>query len=508
MPLFSLPSPYGIGCFSQEAYEFVDWLAEAGQQYWQLLPLGPVGGGNSPYQPHSCFAGESLYIDPLTLLRRGMITREELDAATDAVASDDSDGGEDFVRRVDFPALKVSRDRLLRIAFSRFQAGEMFEEFCRRNSFWLDDYAMFEALSGLFGTASWNEWPAAARFKIRWKMKVYAEQLAEEIRFQKWMQYEFFRQWAKLKRYANIKGVQIIGDLPIYAALESADCWAHPEYFQLGGDGTPTKVSGAPPDSFCPNGQIWGNPLYDWDIMKRWDYGWWIDRVRHNLRIYDVVRLDHMRGFESYFAIPAGDKDAHNGQWEQGPGSEFFRVLREELGDCDMIAEDLGIITPEVEAMVKDSEMPGMRVLQFGFDGDPQNMHLPANYDGNVVVYTGTHDNDTTAGWYASLSEEEKRMVTLYIRTYYGIRDTEHAPEFGAYAACEHLVEMAQQSRAPICIIPIQDYLRLGSEARINVPGTAEGNWAWRVQSEALDADLAAHVHRITVRSGRLNRRG
>jgi 4-alpha-glucanotransferase len=317
--------------------------------------------------------------------------------------------------------------------------------------------------------------------------------------------------------------VQIIGDLPIYAALESADCWAHPEYFQLGGDGTPTKVSGAPPDSFCPNGQIWGNPLYDWDIMKRWDYGWWIDRVRHNLRIYDVVRLDHMRGFESYFAIPAGDKDAHNGQWEQGPGSEFFRVLREELGDCDMIAEDLGIITPEVEAMVKDSEMPGMRVLQFGFDGDPQNMHLPANYDGNVVVYTGTHDNDTTLGWYEKAEDWKQRFVAWYLREkseipqerkdelFNHVCATDIAPGERPSAdeildpetAVKGLIELAHSSRCDTCIIPMQDYLLLGSEARTNVPGVAKGNWRWQMPANACNQKLAATIGEVTARYGR-----
>jgi 4-alpha-glucanotransferase len=316
-------------------------------------------------------------------------------------------------------------------------------------------------------------------------------------------------QWHDLKTYANAKGIQIIGDLPYYTAFESADCWSNPALFQLDESGGCKFEAGAPPDAFTAEGQCWGNPVYDWNAHKMQNYKWWISRIRQQLRFFDVLRIDHMRGFESYYVIPADTEDPKEGHWEKGPGMELFHAVHADLGECKFIAEDLGYLTQEVKDMMSEAGYPGMKILQFAFDTSEENVYLPFNYDtNNAVIYTGTHDNDTTAGWYASLSEEEKRMVTLYIRTYYGIRDTEHAPEFGAYAACEHLVEMAQQSRAPICIIPIQDYLRLGSEARINVPGTAEGNWAWRVQSEALDADLAAHVHRITVRSGRLNRRG
>lgn len=502
LPIFSLPSAYGIGGFSQEAYEFVDWLAEAGQRYWQLLPMGPVGDGYSPYQPHSCFAGEALYIDPMTLLRRGLITREEL---VEAQVPDES-------ARVNYEALKVAREKLLRQAYSRFVPGDMFGEFCRRNQSWLDDYAVFEALCRKFGTAHWDQWPTAARFKIRWKMKEYRQELAGEIGFWKWTQYEFYRQWAKLKRYANLKGVRIIGDLPIYAALESADCWAHPELFQLGGDGLPKKVAGAPPDAFCPEGQVWGNPLYDWDVLKRHGYRWWIDRIRHNLRVYDVVRLDHMRGFSSYFAIPAEDATAEkataeNGEWMPGPGMRLFDAVRASLGDCSLIAEDLGILTPDVIEMVKASGLPEMKVLQFAFDGDPQNVHLPVNYSENAVVYTGTHDNDTTAGWYAGLPEETQKMVSLYIRTHHGVRNSEHAPVFGAGAACEHLVEAAQQSKAAVCVIPVQDYLRLGSEHRINIPGTSEGNWGWRLTPGSCTEELAQHVRDVTVRNGRGGKR-
>ena len=337
-------------------------------------------------------------------------------------------------------------------------------------------------------------------------MKEYRQELAGEIGFWKWTQYEFYRQWAKLKRYANLKGVRIIGDLPIYAALESADCWAHPELF------LPKKVAGAPPDAFCPEGQVWGNPLYDWDVLKRHGYRWWIDRIRHNLRVYDVVRLDHMRGFSSYFAIPAEDATAEkataeNGEWMPGPGMRLFDAVRASLGDCSLIAEDLGILTPDVIEMVKASGLPEMKVLQFAFDGDPQNVHLPVNYSENAVVYTGTHDNDTTAGWYAGLPEEAQKMVSLYIRTHHGVRNSEHAPVFGAGAACEHLVEAAQQSKAAVCVIPMQDYLRLGSEHRINIPGTSEGNWGWRLTPGSCTEELAQHVRDVTVRNGRGGKR-
>ena len=499
LPVFSLPSPYGIGCFSKEARTFIDRLADAQQQYWQILPIGPVGGFNSPYQPRSCFAGEPLYIDPETLAAKGLLTEEELSAAAEW----------DFaVSRVDYHRVFPARIRLLRAAYGRFQEQNLtestpFRDFCREHADWLPDYALFEALSAHFDTNAWYEWPEPIRLREPSALRYWQEELADEIVYQMWMQFEFSVEWDNLKDYAHSRGIRIIGDIPIYTSLECSDVWTNRRFFQLGEDCLPDRVSGAPPDAFSPAGQIWGNPLYDWDLMKKDGYTWWIRRLAHMFKLYDVVRLDHTRGFESYFSIPADAEDAGLGHWEKGPGIGFFNAVYQALGSLDLIAEDLGDITPEVIKMVKDAGLPGMKILQFAFDSDSRNPYLIENFGPNSVVYTGTHDNDTTIGWYSSLPASKKGTVTSYLRSHNGIYDSARAPLFSAVSASSLLIELAYRSDAAVCIIPLQDHLQMDSSGRINVPGTVSQNWEWRLEPNAFSRTKASHMAELVRRYGR-----
>lgn len=501
LPVFSLPSPYGIGCFSEEAYHFIDRLSEAGQTYWQILPIGPAGGSDSPYQPHSCFAGEPMYIDPEALARQGLLTDDDLDQA----ASPDYD-----LSSVDYRRVRPIRNWLLRTAYERFCAepedSELllaFREFCESQESWLSDYVLFEALTAQFGTNFWNEWPEDIRDRKPASLRHWKQELSEETRYQSWLQFEFFREWKQLKEYAHSKGIRIIGDIPIYAALESVDVWVNRKVFQLGEDCKPSRVSGAPPDPFSPKGQVWGNPLYDWNYLKRTGYRWWIERLRHMFRLYDVVRLDHTRGLESYFSIPAGADDAALGHWEKGPGLSFFRAVSKKLNDPDLIAEDLGDITPEVVEMVHRAGLPGMKVLQFAFDGDPKNPYLPENFGKDSVVYTGTHDNNTTIGWYEDLPASTRCQITAYLRQQNGIHESAKAPIFGSHSATSLLVELAHRSDAAICIIQMQDHLLLDASARVNVPGTIWNNWQWRMHPDAFTRTRASHMASLARRSGR-----
>ena len=491
LPVFSLPSEYGIGCFSKEAYRFIDWLKQTGHTCWQILPLNITGCGDSPYQPLSSFAGNVYFIDPQQLLEQNLITAEELESF---------DFGND-PRYVDYEVLYDDRIEMLHLAYRRFSAGaedgREYREFLAENDWWLSDYALFMALRGEFGRENtWDDWPEPLRRRDPQALREAEGRLSDEIGYHRWTQFEFYRQWAALKRYAGESGIRIIGDMPIYVSYDSADCWADPGQFQLDENLQPVLVAGVPPDAFTEEGQLWGNPLYDWDKMKQDGYRWWLNRIHQSFRLYDVIRLDHFRGYEAYYTVPAGAENAIHGTWKPGPGIGIFRLLEQDLGGSAplnelFIAEDLGFLTDGVKRLLKESGFSGIRVLQFGFDGDPENMYLAENIPENCVVYTGTHDNDTTAGWFDELSPQARSGILQYLG--WSAEDAARAvasmngePERHAVMAqaADRMVLKALNSRAGLAVIPMQDYLRLGSEARINIPGTVGDNWDWRMRPE------------------------
>lgn len=485
LPISSLPSKYGIGCFSKEAFEFVDFLKKAGQKKWQILPLGQTSYGDSPYQSFSTFAGNPYFIDLEALIGCGLLTYEECDACDFGEKDDD----------IDYEKLYFSRFKVLKMAFDRFQEkdNQEYERFVWDNAYWLEEYCLFMALKDKFGGASWEEWEQPYRVRETWAMQKAREELGEEIRFYKFQQYMFWKQWNSLHAYANKNGIEIIGDIPIYVAFDSADTWAHPLLFQFTSENKPTAVAGCPPDSFAPEGQLWGNPLYSWEYHKQTNYDWWITRLAYCFKLYDVVRLDHFRGFDEYYSIPAGDKTAENGHWEKGPGYDIFRVIKERLGDVRIIAEDLGYLTQSVIDLVHATGYPGMKVLQFAFDSREESNYLPIYYEQNCVVYTGTHDNDTTAGWYKVLDKDDKKMALDYIGGY-------SVPEKEMYV---EIIRLAMASVGNLCVIPIQDYLGLGSEARINQPSTVGKNWRWRLIKKQLSEELCDEILKMTKIYGR-----
>ncbi|MBQ9015013.1 MAG: 4-alpha-glucanotransferase [Firmicutes bacterium] len=562
LPVFSLPSPYGTGCFSEEARRFIDWLKDTGHTCWQILPLNPTGVADSPYQPLSSFAGNAYFIDPAQLVEQGLLSQEELEGF---------DFGDD-PSKVDYDALFDSRMPMLRLAHSRFAAQRLewaesagrgdtsgcgetsgcgdlsgaadpLEEFVRENAFWLEDFALFMSLRDEFGKElSWDEWPEELRRRDPQAMARAAARHSTDVDFYRWCQYEFYRQWLDLKRYANQAGVKIVGDMPVYVSYDSSDCWADPDQFQLGEDLLPRVIAGVPPDAFAAEGQLWGNPLYDWEKMKKDGYRWWIRRIRQSFVLYDVIRLDHFRGYESYYSCDADAENAMHGVWHPGPGMDIFQRL-EQQKDC-FIAEDLGHLTPGVRQLLEDSGFPGMKVLQFAFDGDPRNPYLTENYAGPCVVYTGTHDNNTTAGWFRELEQNARAGILQYLgytveEAWWFVLESDAAHLRGekladprdaslehiaaepptciaaepltcaaaepredsaaaasdiripaqplngripdpAIIATDLLIDKAFRSSAKLAVIPLQDYLHLGSEARVNVPGTVVDNWAWR----------------------------
>lgn len=497
LPVASLPSRYGIGCFSQEAYEFVDFLSEAGQSYWQILPLGQTGYGDSPYQSFSTFAGNPYFVDPQMLIDEGYIGKEEAEAY---------DFGSD-PRNVDYEKIYRGRYTFLRNAFhnspySLHPEGEWADEaydgkraafaaFLAENRFWLADYALFTAIKERYNGKMFIYWPKEIRLRDPEEMEKLRMELADEIRFIGFVQYLFAVQWENLKNYAAEKGIRIIGDIPIYVAFDSADTWSHPELFELDENGYPTVVAGVPPDAFSATGQLWGNPIYRWSYHKETGYEWWIQRMEHMFRLYDVVRIDHFRGFDEFWAIPFGSGTAMNGKWCKGPGYDLFQVMKSRLGKREIIAEDLGYLTSSVLKLVKRTGFPGMKVLQFAFEGDAQNAYLPHNYPTNAVVYTGTHDNDTTRGWFTS----ESKQLQQYVRKYADIHSTR--------TVTRDLIRLAFRSVANTAIIPIQDYLDIGSEGRINTPSTLGGNWSWRLLPGELTQSLAGEMREIALLYGR-----
>ncbi|MCC7118559.1 MAG: 4-alpha-glucanotransferase [Anaerolineales bacterium] len=490
----SLPGPYGIGDLGSQALRFVDWLAAAGCKLWQTLPLGPTGYGDSPYQCFSAFAGNPYLIAPDELFADDLLTQVDLDEMRAAFESDDSSTR----LKLDFGRLIPQKLNLLRKAFSTYQSAPErlrapFEIFCAENAPWLEDFALFMALKEAHGGNAWSAWPEALRSREPAALSEAKKELAESVERYSFYQFLFFKQWGKLHAYANERGIQVIGDIPIFVAYDSADVWIHPELFFLDEAGTPTVVAGVPPDAFSATGQLWGNPLYDWSAHKKEGYAWWVARIRASLNLVDILRLDHFRGFAGYYEIPAGQPTAEHGRWVPGPGADFFRVVEETLGrkghSLPIIAEDLGLITPDVIELLKALNFPGMKVLQFAFSG-PDNPFLPHNYISNCVAYTGTHDNDTAAGWYAAASQTEKDFAQRYL----GVDGHDFAWD---------LIRAVWKSVAVFAITPLQDVLGLGSEARMNFPGKPGGNWEWRMSEPDFRADLAAGLRDLNWLSNR-----
>ncbi len=483
----SLPSKYGIGCFDESAYKFVDWLADAGQSCWQILPLGATSYGDSPYQSFSTFAGNPYFISLDSLMQDGLLTREECEAA-------DFGGSPD---KVDYEALYHSRLPLLRRAFARSRHAEdaAFQSFCTEHA-WLSDYALFMAVKDKFDGSAWSEWDADIRMRTPEAMEKYQQLLAADVEFYKFLQYHFFAQWQKLRAYANAKGVRIIGDIPIYVALDSADTWANPQLFQLDAENRPKAVAGCPPDGFAADGQLWGNPLYDWEKHRETGYAWWISRLAHCFALYDVVRIDHFRGFDEYYAIPYGEETAKNGHWEKGPGIALFRAMEAALGKREVIAEDLGFVTDSVRQLVKDCGFPNMKVLEFAFDSrdtGSKNDYLPHNYTENCTAYTGTHDNQTITGWFAGISEAERAAAREYLCDAY-------TPDAQLYKS---FISLLLRSSARFCVIPMQDWLGLDDQSRMNTPSTIGENWKWRMQHTDMSEALCSDIRRMTELYGR-----
>ncbi len=482
MPIFSLPSPHGIGTFGSDAYKFVDFLVKAGQTYWQILPLNPTNYGDSPYQSFSSFAGNPYFIDLDTLCEEGLLTEAEIYAA---------DFGDDTFF-VDYGKLYRNRIPLLKIAFSRFESGADYRKFCRENDFWLDEYALFMALKNTHSDRAWETWEEELRLRKPSVIKEAKEKYSDIIEFYRFVQYEFNRQWQALKTYANENGIYIIGDIPIYVAYDSADTWANPKQFLLDRNLKPVKVAGCPPDAFSEDGQLWGNPLYRWDVMKKDKYSWWKKRLGHAMKLYDKVRIDHFRGFEAYYTIPYGDKTAVNGSWMKGPNLDLFDAMKKEYGDeLPIIAEDLGFLTEEVYEMLRRSGFPGMKVMQFAFDGRTENEYLPHNHVKNCVVYTGTHDNDTIMGWYDTSEEKSLKQAEKYM----------HACDDEGFNWT--MMRTALMSVADTVILMMPDIMGLGSEARINTPSTVGGNWQWRIDGICLNDWLASVILENTATYGR-----
>lgn len=484
LPITSLPSKYGIGCFSREAYEFVDKLKAAGQKNWQILPLGPTGYGDSPYQSFSTFAGNPYYIDLEQLIEEGLLTEEECEAC---------DFG-DNDRYVDYEKIYFGRFPILRKAFERFMPDEEFAGFCEENAYWLEDYSLYMAVKDANGGKSWIEWEEGLRNRQPEALEQAREELKDDVAFYRFQQYEFMKQWTALKSYANDQGIRIIGDIPIYVAFDGADTWANPEMFQFTEENLPSDVAGCPPDAFSATGQLWGNPLYKWEYHKKQGYEWWMRRVKYCFELYDIVRIDHFRGFDAYYSIPYGDKTAENGHWEEGPGYDLFRTMKEKLGDLPIIAEDLGFLTDSVMKLLKDTGYPGMKVLQFAFDSRDESDYQPHLYTNNCVVYTGTHDNDTVLGWDQAISDADRTYAREYMRNE-GSEGEQLAWDF---------ICTALRSVADMAIIPIQDYLALGSEARINTPSTLGDNWKWRMLPEEFTDELAKRMRRAAKLYGRI----
>lgn len=483
MHITSLPGPYGIGTMGKEAFHFVDFLEQAGQSCWQILPLTPTGYGDSPYQSFGVCAGNHYLIDLEKLVEQGLLKQEELDAVCWSTQP----------QRVDFGIMYRERTKILRLAFSRFVPDEAYRTFVAENESWLADFGLFMALKEENGGVSWLDWPEKIRLHDEAALDEKRCLLHDTIELQYFLQYQFDLQWKALRSYANGKGIRIIGDVPIYVPLDSADVWANSHLFQLDETRRPKLVAGCPPDSFTADGQLWGNPLYDWKAMADTNYGWWIRRLEAAARMYDVVRIDHFRGFESYWAIPAGDDTARNGEWVPGPGMAFIRAIQKALPGLDFIAEDLGYVTPQVRKLQLDSGYPGMKVMEFAFDSREQSDYLPHLYPVDSVCYTGTHDNVTLGQWFDEASKED----VDYAKSYLGL-NREEGYIWG-------MIRGAMSSVSRLCVVQMQDYLELGKAARMNFPGTlSSANWTWRAEAGFDSEKLAKRIRGMTCLYGRI----
>ncbi len=486
MPITSLPSPYGIGTIGKEAYKFADFLKKSGQKIWQILPVGPTSYGDSPYQSFSTYAGNPYMIDLDTLVSEGLLKKSD-------IKKYDFGSNPNYV---DYAQVYYSRFDVLRIAFDNYMAQDdhkAFNSFKRRNCKWLSNYALYMAVKKSFDMKAWTEWDdEAIRVRDEKAVARYKRKYARDINFYSFLQWKFYEQWEKFRAYVNSKGIKLLGDMPIYVAMDSADTWANPEIFWLTEDRKPVCVAGCPPDYFSATGQLWGNPLYNWEYLKETGYKWWFERIKAADALFDITRIDHFRAFDSYYAIPFPAENAIGGSWMEGPGIEFFNLMREALGDIEIVAEDLGTLTPGVIRLLKDSGYPGMKVLEFAFDSGEDNDYLPHNYTENCVVYSGTHDNDTLMGWKAAAKAEDIRNAVSYCNI-----SEEEGFNWG-------IIRTAYASVADTAIIQMQDILGLGSEARMNTPSTLGGNWEWRIDAGALTNELAAKLKEMVVTYNRL----
>ena len=484
MHITSLPGPYGIGTMGKPAMDFVDFLEDAGQSLWQILPLSPTGYGDSPYQSCSAYAGNHYLIDLDVLIGEGLLTSEEVNSVTWGIRED----------RVDFGLIYQNRLNILRKAYTRFEDWEKLNDFCRRNSDWLPDFTLFMALKDENGGLPWYQWPEKLKSRDSDEVWQARRRLQDNIRFYSCVQYLFDLQWSRLRQYAHGKGIRIIGDVPIYVPLDSADVWSNPELFQLDENLAPTAVAGVPPDGFTADGQLWGNPLYRWELHQKDGYSWWMRRLAAAAGRYDVVRLDHFRAFESYWAVPYGDETARNGKWVKGPDMDFVRAVQKALPELSIIAEDLGFLTQEVLDLRDNSGWPGMKVLEFAFDACEPSDYLPHTYTQNSICYTGTHDNMTMRQWFDTATEEAVTYATEYM----------HLTEEEGFVW--GTIRTAMASVSEICIVPLQDYLDLGGEARMNFPGTMTGNnWTWRLTPGAIPEDLAGRIRKLAELYCRMN---
>nr|AHB52791.1 MalQ-D enzyme [Cyanobacterium sp. CLg1] len=488
----SLPSPYGIGDLGNGAYRFVDFLQESDQKIWQVLPLGPTGAGNSPYLAYSALAGNPLLISLDILYGDGLLTQEDLNSIKGVFASVDSS-------KVHFDLVIEHKFTIIAKAFDAFkekpQEDEYYQQFIKFTkdySYWLDDYALYMALKDYNEAEPWFQWEESIAKRDATAIAEWTDKLSEEIEYQKFLQFSFFRQWRNLKNYANERGIQIFGDIPIYVAHDSVDVWANQSIFRLDEKGAASLMAGVPPDYFSATGQLWGNPVYDWEKLEKTKFAWWIQRIKGMLEYVDIMRIDHFRGFEAYWGVPQGETTAMNGEWLKAPGDKFFTLLKQELGELPIVAEDLGVITPAVEALRDKYDFPGMKILHFAFDSGRDNVFLPYNYiNPNCVVYTGTHDNDTTIGWFDKRSDEDRQKVIDYLGC---ICDK------GIHWS---MINLAMSSVANLAIFPIQDILGLGSDAKMNTPGTVENNWTWRYTDGALHDGIMGHLRYVTYLYGR-----
>lgn len=479
----SLPSNYGIGTFGKAAYDFIDFLNDAGQKYWQVLPLGPTGYGDSPYQSFSAFSGNPYFIDLDILINEKLITKEEIESINWGDQKDYTDYGKIYEKRF----------AILEKAFknSNHLDTREYQEYCENNSFWLGDYSLYMAIKNSFGGVEWLKWPEDIRLREAKAVKEYKEKLKEEIAFWKFTQYKFDQQWQKLRAYAKSKGISIIGDIPIYVAMDSSDTWVNTQEFQMDKDHRPTLVAGVPPDMFSKTGQLWGNPLYNWTYMEKNNYSWWRKRMKHSARLYDIIRIDHFIGITHYYTIPVNQTTAMSGKWKKGPGIGLLNAINEEIGESKIIAEDLGVVTREVEKTLEESGYPGMKLLEFAFDGNPRNSNLPKNCIENSVVYGGTHDNETLRGYFENKDTKTRANARKILR----VKNNRQL----VWAT----IRAGYNTKANTVIFQMQDILQLDNRARMNTPSTLGGNWNWRLIDGQLTQEIAQKLKELTKKTGR-----